>query len=66
MPVLPGTAIVTRVPVPRDQYTVASAIRVRSTACVVVTHVTGANEKGVNANWLPPNLPLTPLAPAPV
>ena len=61
----PGKVIVTRVPVVRDQCTVATAILVRSTADVVVVQATCAKDRGLNTNWVPPHFPLMPFAFAP-
>ena len=48
----PGKVIVTRVPVVRDQYTVATAILVRSTADVVVVQATASERMAMDR---PPN-----------
>ena len=58
--------MVTRVPVLRDQKTVAVAMRMVLAASAVVVQVTGVYVNGTNAKFVPPaHLPFTPLAPAP-
>ncbi len=58
--------MVTRVPVLRDQNTVAVAMRMVLAASAVVVQVTGVYVNGTNAKFVPPaHFPFTPLAPAP-